>query len=840
MPEMTGLQVAKTPCFHSDFFVSHVFFSAESSRYAAASSFVFTSNGVPSTLGSWAASPSSAESFATRNSTAVTDSDGLVSIVIFALRSSPGPRTLTFFCGGLSGNASVSLGFFIESPVVAILPLSPSPSSIPQAVGTRFTLQPSFKLCSSITILDQCVPVPHQVVVAVSESLVTDTSLDGNKMAQLTGYVSAKSDLSGVATFTDLAVLGSSSQRVYLSFYAGGKAWATWDGSPCYPATASLCRSYVQLSGGPIVQSLTLFPTQFVVTEGKPFPPIVVRASSAGNSPIRGMFMYAQFSRIAGASAPKFTTPLRFAKSLLRAVAVTNHMGQAHFNLSTPVSGFAGTYDITFLPSFTSSLLGNLPVISVLIATSVATVAFEGPGTVVRTLLRSPSPQATLGYPIATTPEQMQNIDFATFFKLYFNTIPESASSPQYTVAVTDSMSNFVPNKLVEMISEPAMVLDLFADTLSSFGTFDASLLPFTLPSTPSVLFLKFANPIPLAMWPRAPIQLYGINTARFYFVIDGVRSSDFVTVFLTPPVPLPPPSPSVVVDNMFALTRLLGATGSSVEFALTSLCNVTFGLDGAPFNTSDCLPRNTYTIDLFGRGTYCIPNCPLSLHQLLPHWYQFVFPAFYFVLLPSTEDPLSRVAARTSVGSAPFALQYGLTTFDGSPLPSSRLARLGVYFQRFRASPIASSQSLNVIDRTPATSGLLSLSNNVYRTNDSPFTLISNVSRWNTENLPVLRCPHLRAVSPCHNFSNNNFPVAPAAFVQSNPFRLIYCAFLISSDFLTQAFSTDFSYSSAVSGAVFTDVGLEVIMACAARWSLYAAYYYYRYHHKRTADSPL
>jgi hypothetical protein len=608
--------------------------------------------------------------------------------------------------------------------------------------------------------------------------MVTDVSLDGNKMAQLTGYVSAKSDFSGVVTFTNLAVLGSSSARVYLSFYAGGKAWVTWDGSPCYPATASLCRSYVELSGGPVVQSLTLSPSHFVVSEGKPFPPIVVRASSVGDAPIRGMCIYAQFSRIAGASAPKFTTPLRFAKNLLRAVAVTNQMGQAHFNLSVPVSGFAGMYDITFLPSFTSSLFANLPVVSVLIATSVATVAFEGPRTVVRTLVRSTLPEATLGYPIATTPEQMQNTDFATFFKLYFNTIPENASSPQYTVAVTDAMSNFVPNKLIEIISEPAMVLDLFADTLRSFGTFDASLLPFTLPSTPSVLFLKFANPIPLEMWPRPPIQLHGINTARFYFVIDGVRSSDFVTVFLTPPAPPSPPSPSVVLDNMSTLTRFLRGFVVSDEFVLQSFCNVTFGLFGsAPFNSSDCLPQHTHTVDRFGRNkTYCIPNCPLSLSQLLPYLYQFVFPVFYFVLLPSPIGPLSRVAARTSLGSAPFALKYGLTTFDGSPLPSSRLANIGVFLRRLRASPIANSQSLNVIDRTPATNGLLSLSNNVYRTNDAPFTLISNVTLWNTENLAVLRCPQLRAVSPCHNFSNNNFPVAPAAFVQSNSFRLKYC----------------------------------------------------------------
>lgn len=746
-------------------------------RYDAVSSFVFTANGVPSSLWNRVTSPSLPESFVSRSSPVITDNDGLASIVIFALRSPPGLKTLSFFSGGSAGNTSLSLDIFIESSVVAILPQSPTPSETVQAIGMPFSLQPSFKLCGSTSVLGQCVPVPYQVVVAVSESMVTDGSLDGNKMAQLTGFVSAKSDLNGVVTFTDLAVVGSSSQRVYFSFYAGGQAWATWDGSPCYATTASLCRSYVELFGGPSVQSLTLSPAPFVVKEGAMFPPIAVRALSAGNAPIHNMMIYAQFSRIAGSFAPKFTTPLRFGKKLLRCIAATNQTGHALFNLSTPVGGFAGTYTISFLPSFTSSLSASLPEITVLIATSVATVAFEGPRNVVRTLLKSTLPEATLGYPIATSPEQMQSTDYATFFKLYFNDIQENASSPQYSVEAFDAMSNFVPNKLVEMISEPALVLDLFADTLRKFGTFEASLLPFTLPFTPSVLFLKFANPIPLAMWPRPPIQLHGINTARFYFVIDGIQSSDFVTVFLTPPVPPSPPSPSEVVDNLLALTRPFGLEGANNEFILMSFCNVTFGLNGAAFNSNDCLPHNTYSVDLFGKAKYCIPNCPLSLSQLLPHWYQFEFPVFYFVLLPSPVDSMSRVAARTSVASAPFALKYGLTTFDGSPLPSFRLAKRTEYFRRFRASPIANSQSLNVIDRSPASNGLLSLSNNVYRTNDSPFHLISNVTLWNTENSAVLRCPvnfpKLRAVSPCHNFTNNNFPVAPAAFVQSNPIRI-------------------------------------------------------------------
>jgi hypothetical protein len=127
-----------------------------------------------------------------------------------------------------------------------MLPLSDSLSLTPQTFGTPFTMQPSFKLCASSLVLGQCLPVPFQVVVAVAESLVTDESLDGNKMAQLSGFVSAKSDASGAVTFTNLGVTGSSSRRVYFSFYAGGKAWSTWDGSSCSPESASLCRSYVR------------------------------------------------------------------------------------------------------------------------------------------------------------------------------------------------------------------------------------------------------------------------------------------------------------------------------------------------------------------------------------------------------------------------------------------------------------------------------------------------------------------------------------------------------------------------------------------------------------------
>lgn len=349
--------------------------------------------------------------------------------MIVALRSPPGPRTLNFFCGDVSGNATFTLDIFINSIVAKIVPLSPSPSSSVQEIGAPFTMQPSFKLCASLSVRDLCVPVPFQAVVAVAESVVTDGSLDGNKMAHLTGFVSAKSDANGVATFTNLGVVGSSSQRVYFSFYAGGKAWSTWDGSACSPATVSQCRSFLTLSGGQAIQSLTVSAAPSVVREGTAFPPITIRALSAANFNVPNVVIYAQFTRIAGCAAPKFTTPLSFGKQLLRASAVTDQKGQAMFNLSTSTGGFAGEYEITFLPSV-ASLNMNLPVIRVLIATSVVSVSFSGPDMVVRTLMRSSDISSMFGHLIATTAADMRSTDYSSFFRLYFNSAEDSALSP--------------------------------------------------------------------------------------------------------------------------------------------------------------------------------------------------------------------------------------------------------------------------------------------------------------------------------------------------------------------------------------------------------------------------
>jgi len=742
-------------------------FTSDSSRYEAAASFIFTTNGVLSSI--FDRVTSVPKSFLSSSSPIITDSDGLVTVVIVALRSPPGPRTLQFFCGDLAGNATVSLDIFINSLVASIVPLSSSPSATPQMIGAAFTLQPSFKLCQASSVLGQCLPVPGQVVIAVAESFVTDLSLDGNKMAQLTGFVSAKSDSNGIVTFSNLGVSGSSSQRVYFSFYAGGTAWSTWDGSPCSPGSASRCLSYVQLSGGPSIQSLTVSPAPSVVKEGTVFPSIVIQATSTSNAPIPNMVMYAQFSRIADSAAPKFTTPLIFGKKLLRAFAVTNQKGQAQFNLSTSIGGFAGAYDITFLPSVTSNLPSNIncPVISVLIATSVASVTFQGPSMVVRTLLKANFTQNNLqnvfGYPIAVEAEDMQKTDYPTFFRMYFNQYQgqQTVSSPKFDVSALDAWSNFVPEKLVEMVSDPPNVLDLFADLEPTFGTLVASLLPVILSATgSSVLYLKAANPIPLAMWPQPPAQLYGINTARFYFVVDGVKSSSFVTVFLTPPVPPPPIPPTIFFSNLGAFESVLQL---DVNNFVVTLCTFTSGLRGTPFNASTCEPSNVQT--LYG-SKYCVPSCSKSsLSQLLPLWYQFLLPSFFFIVLPTSANSLSRVVGKAAVGAAPFSLQYGLTTFDGSPLPSSRLSMLGKYITRYRSLPIANSQTLKVVDLTTATSGLASLSNNVYSATESPFTL-SNTS-WLADNADISR---LVSENPsCVGLSGYNFPIAPAFFIQSN-----------------------------------------------------------------------
>jgi hypothetical protein len=127
----------------------------------------------------------------------------------------------------------------------------------------------------------------------------------------------------------------------------------------------------------------------------------------------------------------------------------------------------------------------------------------------------------------------------------------------------------------------------------------------------------------------------------------------------------------------------------------------------------------------------------------------------------------------------------------------------VGAYFKRYRASPIANSQSLKVVDLTSPTNGLALLPNNVYRTTASPFTLISNVTSWLAENAATLQ---LVDENPsCVGLVGRNFSIAPAFFIQSNAVFPVHnlCICLMS--------FADFSYSAGASGSVFVDVGLEV-----------------------------
>jgi hypothetical protein len=682
------------------------------------------------------------------SSPVITDGDGLATVVIFALRSPPGSRTLEFSCRNSFGQAISHMKMIIAHRVANVRPLSPSPSSTPQVIGAPFSTQPSFQLCqssqlsrllSAASVDGTCIPLPGQVVVAVAESFTSDTSLDGNKMARLGGFVSSKSNALGIVTFSNLTVLGSSSQRVYFSFYAGGNVWSTWDGSQCFPGSGLRCTSYVQLSGGPSIKSIrfiTNFSSPLIIEEGASFPSITIQATSASNYPIQNMVMYAQFSRIAGAASPKYTTPLKFGKKLLKAVAVTNHLGQAQFNLRSSISGFAGAYDVIFLPSITSSVPRNLifPVISVRIATTVASVFASGPDCVVRTFVRSAKSTAqgapVFGLPAPCTFDEMKTTDFSTFFRMYFG--EESGTNnqiAQYRVFATDAEFNDVPEKLVELHADPPDALDLFADT-DCQGPFSGrslrpNLLPVTLADTGSVdLCLKIANPMPLSSWPRPPDVLHGINTARFHFVIDGVRSPFFVTVFLSPPMPPAPATPRILLDNFAAFSKVFGSQYLYQEQLLMTFCNTTLlgSTDRSSGYYTDygtsllCDPSNTYSVSHTDSVALviCVFSC-LSLPQIL----QVVFsdivtiPWFFFVLPPPPVEPLSRVVGKSAVGAESFSIRYGFTNFNGLPQPSYAMCLVG---RVMRTSFFANSQAFKALSSGSAMS-LTTLTNNAYQT---------------------------------------------------------------------------------------------------------------------------
>jgi hypothetical protein len=687
-----------------------------------------------------------------------------------------------------------------------------------------------------------CIPVPGQVVVAVAESFVSEVSLDGNKMAQLAGFVSTKSDFRGIATFRTLSVSGSSSQRVYFSFYAGGQSWSTWDGSPCSPGSSLRCTSYVQLSGGPSIHSMKILGiTSFLlsVPEGTSFPSVTVQAISASNTSIQNMVMYAQFSRIAGASCPKYTTPLRFGKKLLQGFAITNEMGQARFNLSSSISGFAGAYDVTFVPSITSSFPRTLkfPVISVLIATSVASVSASGPDYVVRTLLRSrdASQGAPLfGRPAPTTFEEMKSSNYATFFRLYF--AEESAGVSQrvarYLVSARDAGLNNVPEKLVELVSDPSNALDLFADTdcdgSSSGSSLRPNFLPVTLVDTGSVrLCLKMANPLPLAGWIRPPQVLHGINTARFYFVVDGVRSSFFVTVFLTPPFPSAPLTARLLLDNLNLFAKLMGLDSSMglqndkevyVYLLRYYSCPILppNSLQSFPFTPSSCAPSNQVPwtsnsghnggqhIPMYACIRKCIPFIDFMKAIMIAH--PPFMPMFFFVLPPTSADSLSRVVGKAAVGATPFSVQYGLTNFDGLPPAMSRLCE-SIGF--LRASFFPNSQALNALSSANELS-LTTLSNNVYKTAASFSGFAPNVTTCASAYLKfVFNVSHQDAIETL----KMSFNPAPPSLTQGRLFResLFRILFFALAKTLNPNVFADLLFSSGVSGSVFVDVGFEV-----------------------------
>jgi hypothetical protein len=246
------------------------------------------------------------------------------------------------------------------------------------------------------------------------------------------------------------------------------------------------------------------------------------------------------------------------------------------------------------------------------------------------------------------------------------------------------------------------------------------------------------ANPLPLSSWPRPPDVLHGINTAQFHFVIDGVRSSFSVTVFLSPPMPPAPTTPRILMDNRVAFSKVVGPQYLYQVQLLMAFCNSTIlgGTDRSSgyytdFGTSLlCDPSNTYSV--IHTESVALVICVFSCYSL-PQILQAVsadivtIPWFFFVLPPPPVEPLSRVVGKAAVGASPFSIRYGFTNFNGLPQPSYAICMVGRFL---RTSFFANSQAFKALSSGSAMS-LTTLTNNVYQIAASYVSFSPNSTKY-------------------------------------------------------------------------------------------------------------
>ena len=157
-----------------------------------------------------------------RQTSIVTDDVGLATFESFGLVAGPpGLWDVTFTAGDETAHVAVT----VASQVFDVLVL---PSTFPDTFtpGTPLPSQPS------VLIVDEYgQPVVGRVVYAYvsqtpfdtdSVSAVEGHDLQGQRYGILTGNASLPSDSNGVARFTDLTIVATSSPMVYLAFYCEG------------------------------------------------------------------------------------------------------------------------------------------------------------------------------------------------------------------------------------------------------------------------------------------------------------------------------------------------------------------------------------------------------------------------------------------------------------------------------------------------------------------------------------------------------------------------------------------------------------------------------------------